>query len=221
MPELRGAVIGCGFFARNHLHGWREVDGVAIVAVCDIDVERARSAASEFRVPRYYGDVSEMLERETLDFVDVVTQPVSHAALVRLAAGRGVHAICQKPLATSLAQAREMVDTCADAGVRLMVHENFRWQTPMRELKAAAAAIEPLSFARIRFRSAFDVYAAQPYLARDGRFILYDLGVHLLDLGRFFVGEVERVLRRHPRLLRGPRGPRSRRRRAHRPGRRR
>ena len=84
-----------------------------------------------------------------------------------------------------------MVAACEAAGVRFMVHENFRWQTPMRALKAAAAEIGKLFFARITWRSAEDVYKNQPYLATDSRFIVYDLGVHLLDLARFYLGEAE------------------------------
>jgi predicted dehydrogenase len=96
-------------------------------------------------------------------------------------------------MAPSLEDARAMVAACDRAGVQFMVHENFRWQAPMRALKAAAAQLGDLFFGRIRFRSAFDVYATQPYLAEDARFVLYDLGVHLLDLSRFFVGEPDQL----------------------------
>ncbi len=193
MNELRGVLIGCGYFARNHLHGWSEVQGARIVAVCDLDLARARAYAAEFGVPRAYGSAEEMLQAERPDFVDIVTQPAGHRPLVELAARYGCHVICQKPLAPSLDDARAMVEACRAAGVQFMVHENFRWQTPMRALKQAAAGVGPLFFGRITFRSAVDVYANQPYLATDPRFIIYDLGVHLLDLARFFMGEAAQV----------------------------
>jgi predicted dehydrogenase len=98
--------------------------------------------------------------------------------------------ICQKPLAPTLEDARAMVQACENANVPFMVHENFRWQSPMRALKVATADIGDLFFGRIQFRSGYDVYANQPYLATEPRFIIYDLGVHLLDLARFFFGEV-------------------------------
>jgi predicted dehydrogenase len=193
MNELRGGLIGCGYFARNHLHGWGEVQGAHIVAVCDLDLARARAYAAEFGVPRAYGNAEEMLQAERPDFVDIVTQPAGHRPLVELAARHGCHVICQKPLAPSLDDARAMVKACRTAGVQFMVHENFRWQTPMRSLKEAAAQAGPLFFGRITFRSAVDVYANQPYLATDLRFIIYDLGVHLLDLARFFMGEAAQL----------------------------
>ena len=191
MHELQGGLIGCGHFATNHLHAWRDVVGARLSALCDLDARRAHDAAASFGVPAVYDSAEEMLESEQLDFVDIVTQPGSHRPLVELAAQRGVPVICQKPLAPEMEDAEQMVGACRAAGVRLMVHENFRW--PMRALKAAADELGRLFFMRLTFRSGFDVYASQPYLATDDRFIVYDLGVHLLDLARFLLGEAESV----------------------------
>lgn len=189
---IRGALIGCGFFAHHHLRAWLELDGVEIVAVCDRDRARAAASAATFGVRNVYDDAGAMLDRETLDFVDIVTQASTHLELVSLAAQRGVNVICQKPLAPSLAEARAVAESAR--GVTLMVHENFRWQRPMLELKRAAAALGPLFYGRVAFRSAYDVYADQPYLATDPRFILLDVGVHVFDLTRFFLGEAETLL---------------------------
>jgi len=193
VKNLRGGLIGCGFFARNHMHGWSEVTGADIVAVCDAEPARAESFARDFGAPQTYGDAEQMLASETLDFVDIVTQPGSHRSIVELAAAHGVPAICQKPLAPEMADAEAMVKACQNAGVPLMVHENFRWQRPMRALQKQASDLGPLFFGRISFRTPYDVYADQPYLATDPRFIIADLGVHLLDLARFFFGEAVQV----------------------------
>lgn len=183
----RGALIGCGFFARNHLHAWRLIEGAEIVAVCDTDEARARAYADAFNVAEVYTDAVTMLTAEQLDFVDIATQAPTHHALCTLASEHGVNIICQKPLAPSLEEAKQIVAACRN--VTLMVHENFRWQRPLLELKRAAAELGDLFFGRIHFRSSYDVYTDQPYLATDERFIVYDLGVHLFDLTRFFFGE--------------------------------
>ena len=193
MKKLRGGLIGCGFFARNHMHGWNEVADAEIAAVCDSDGSRVAAFVRDFGVPRGYTDAAEMLRTERLDFVDIVTQPASHRPLVELAAAHRTPVICQKPLAPTLEDAEAMVRACAAGGVPFMVHENFRWQAPMRALKAASERIGGLFFGRISFRSAHDVYTDQPYLATDPRFILADLGVHLLDLARCFFGEAARL----------------------------
>ena len=72
--DLQGGLIGCGYFARNHLNGWREVEGAGIVSLCDQDQEALGQAASDFGIPEQYTDPQAMLESEDLDFVDVVTQ---------------------------------------------------------------------------------------------------------------------------------------------------
>jgi predicted dehydrogenase len=88
-----------------------------------------------------------------------------------------------------------MVEACRNAGVPLMVHENFRFQSPLLEVRRVleAGSIGDLTWGRITWRTGYDIYAGQPYLAAEERFILLDIGVHVLDLARVLLGEVERV----------------------------
>lgn len=185
----RGALIGCGFFAQNHLNAWQLIEDAEIVAVCDRDESRAKAYAEKYGVAKVYTDAATLLETESLDFVDIATQAHTHLELTKLAAGHSVNIICQKPLAPSFEEAQQIVE--ATKNVTFMVHENFRWQRPMLELKRAAANLGDLFFGRIQFRSGYNVYKDQPYLATDERFIIYDLGVHLFDLARFFFGEAQ------------------------------
>jgi len=189
---LRAGLVGCGFFAYNQLHAWRELAAdVDLVAVCDADAGRARRAAEEYAVPVWYDDAEEMLRAARLDFVDIVTTPPSHRALVEAAARHGVAIICQKPMAIALHDARAMVAACRDAGVAFMVHENFRWQPPMRAVRRVLdqGAVGRPFFGRLSWRTHFNVFANQPYLAEETRLIVADLGVHMLDLARFYFGE--------------------------------
>lgn len=192
---LKGAVIGCGFFAQNHLHGWADIDGVEIVAVCDLDAEKARAAADRFSIARVYTDARALFESEALDFVDIPTTAETHEALVGLAVEHGVPVIVQKPFAPEIAAAKRMVAKAAAAGVPLAVHEDFRFQNLFRHLKGVLAAGElgRLTFARLSWRTEIDVYANQPYLLKEKRFIISDVGIHILDLARFLLGEGRRV----------------------------
>ncbi|RAI00888.1 oxidoreductase [Acuticoccus sediminis] len=190
---LKGALIGCGYFAENHLHAWRQVPDAAIVALCDTDPARLAAASQTFSIGRTYTSLEAMLAAEALDFVDIATGPRTHRALVEAVASHGgIAIICQKPIARTMADAEAMVAACAAAGVPFAIHENFRWQTPIRAVKAAMqeGAVGTPFFGRCSFRSAFDVYARQPYLATDERFIVEDLGIHILDIARFLFGEV-------------------------------
>ena len=189
--RLRLAVIGCGFFAQNHLNAWAEIPEVELVAVCDRDPDRAEVARERFCAARAYTDPDVMLSTEQLDFVDIVTTMETHRALVTLAADHGVHVIVQKPLAPSWEDCVAIVESCRSAGLRLMVHENFRFQTPILAARTAVAEgrIGKPHFAQLSFRSGYDVFAGQPYLATEKRFILIDLGIHILDVSRAIMGE--------------------------------
>ncbi|AZO29048.1 Gfo/Idh/MocA family oxidoreductase [Mesorhizobium sp. M1B.F.Ca.ET.045.04.1.1] len=202
MAILRGALIGCGFFAVNQMHAWRDIDGASIVAICDRDPKRLRIVGDQFGIERRYSDAAEMFAGETLDFVDIATTVGSHRPLVEMAAANRVPVICQKPFAPTLGDAKAMVKACADAGVPLMVHENFRWQSPIQAVRAVvdSGEIGKPFFGRISFRSAYDVFSGQPYLATGKRFIIEDLGIHILDIARFLLGDVSSLTARAARV---------------------
>lgn len=136
MPDpLTGLVFGAGYFSHVQMQAWRQIPGARLAAVCDPDGDKAKSLAEEFGVPCWYDSPEAMLDGETADFVDIVTRPESHEALVAMAASRGLHVLCQKPVAPNMAAALRMVETCEKSGVRFMVNENFRWQPWFREIK--------------------------------------------------------------------------------------
>jgi predicted dehydrogenase len=202
MAKTKGALIGCGFFAVNQMHGWRDLADVEIVAICDRDPERLRIVGDQFGVERRYQSAEEMFTDGGFDFVDIATTVGSHRALVELAASHKVPVICQKPFAPTLADAKAMVAAADEAGIPLMIHENFRWQTPILAVKAVLnrGAIGAPFWGRVSFRSGFDVFSGQPYLAKGKRFIIEDLGIHSLDIARFLFGDASRMTARTRRI---------------------
>ena len=203
---FRGILIGCGFFARNHMAAWAEIAGVEIVAVCDRDATKAEAYARDFGIPRWGMEAEALLAELAPDFVDIATTVGSHRALVEMAARHARLVICQKPFAETIADAEAMVAACAATGAMLAVHENFRWQRPIREVKALleAGAIGEPRWLRLSFRHGYDIYANQPYLAELRDLALTDIGLHLFDMVRHLMGDVERlsceVQRRNPRV---------------------
>jgi predicted dehydrogenase len=202
MGKMKGALIGCGFFAVNQMHGWRDLADVEIVAICDRDPERLRIVGDQFAVARRHQSAEDMFAEGGFDFVDIATTVGSHRALVELAAHHAVPAICQKPFAPMLADAKAMVAAAEAAGIPLMIHENFRWQTPILAVKAVldSGAIGDPFWGRVSFRSGFDVFSGQPYLAKGKRFIIEDLGIHSLDVARFLFGDAGRMTARTRRI---------------------
>lgn len=188
-------MVGAGFWSRFQLAAWKELESAECVAVCDRVRRRAEERAEEFGVPRAYDDPEELLRREQIDFLDVVTSPETHAGLVLLAAARKIPVICQKPMALSLAEAGRMVSACREAQVPFFVHENWRWQTPIRELKRVldAGRIGRPFRARITMVSGFPVFVNQPFLKELEEFVLTDVGTHVLDTARFLFGEADQL----------------------------
>ena len=191
MSELRFAMLGAGFWARYQLAAWQELPGVRCVVVCDSTLSKAQRLAEEFGIPEAVQDAEHALSQRPLDFVDVVTDVNSHERLALLAIEQGIPVICQKPLAPSLEAARRMVQHSIDADVPLLVHENWRWQSPLRELHAVLQSGQLGSEvrARIDYANSFPVFDNQPFLKELPQFILTDIGTHILDVARFLFGE--------------------------------
>lgn len=192
---LRVGVVGAGFWARFQVAAWREVPGAQVVALADTDPRRTGDLAAEHGIAGRYASVDEMLAAAEPDVVDVITPPRSHRAVIEKAAAAGTAVICQKPLTPTLREAEEVVATCALAGVPLLVHENFRWQPPIRALKAGleSGEVGRAFRARLTYATSFPVFVNQPGLRQLDQLILADLGIHLLDVARFLFGEVGRV----------------------------
>jgi predicted dehydrogenase len=195
MKPLRFAVIGTGFWSHFQIPAWKELEGVELVAVCNRTRARAEEVAEKFGVPAVYDTAEELLASEPLDFVDIITDVDTHARFTLAAAEMGVDVICQKPMAPSLDESKQMVQACRVSGVQLFIHENFRWQAPIRALKAALESGvigEPFK-ARVSFVSGFPVFDNQPFLAELEHFILSDIGSHVLDICRFLFGEAKSI----------------------------
>ncbi|MBP7142622.1 MAG: Gfo/Idh/MocA family oxidoreductase [Opitutaceae bacterium] len=188
---LRFAMAGTGFWSRYQLHGWRELPGCECVALYNRTRSKADMLAREFGISAVYDDYEMMLASEQLDFVDIVTGVEQHAPMARVAADRGLAVVCQKPMATDLETAVAMVDFAGKRRRPLLINENWRWQTQIRAF-AGALGTAPLGRiwrARIDYTNSFPVFENQPFLKELERFILTDIGTHILDVMRYLFGE--------------------------------
>jgi D-apiose dehydrogenase len=194
MDKLRVGIVGCGFFAQFHIDGWRRMEGVDLVAAADPDLARAGAAA-----PKAYATMGAMLDAEKLDLVDIATRPETHLALVKEALGRGVPAICQKPMAPTWAESREMAAVAERSGVPFMVHENWRWHPWYREahrLIQSGAIGRPITYcfrARKRDGLGETPYTDQPYFRQMPRLLIYETLIHPIDTARLLFGDVSHV----------------------------
>lgn len=208
MKPLRFAIFGTGFWSRFQLAAWRELKGADCVALYNRTRAKAEALGREFGITAIYDDAEELLAREKLDFVDIITDIGTHAPFTRLAAAHGRGVICQKPMARNLREAEAMVRHCRTKRVPFFVHENFRWQAPQRALRAELdrGAIGRPFRARIDFISGFPVFDNQPFLVELEQFIITDLGSHTLDVARFLFGEAASVYCHTQRIHRNIKG---------------
>jgi predicted dehydrogenase len=192
--SLKFAVLGCGFWSKFQIGAWTEVEGAELVAVYNRTISKAQKIAEYFSVPRVYDDAEKLFRNEELDFVDIITDVDTHAKFVEMAARHGIkHIICQKPMAPDFETANRMLKTSEEAGANLYIHENYRWQAPVRRFRQIidSGVIGKPFKARVSFLSGFPVFDNQPFLKELDHFILTDMGSHVLDVCRFLFGECE------------------------------
>jgi predicted dehydrogenase len=192
-------LIGAGYFAGFQAEAWRRLAGVELVAVADMLPGKARTFADRFGLRAAYESADEALDRERPDFVDIATRPEAHLDLTRRAAACQAHVICQKPMAPTSTDCVAMCEACEAAGVRLLVHENWRWQPWYREAKRVLDAgdlgrvVQASFFWRTADGRGPAPYPTQPYFAQMPRLLVYETLVHLLDTFRYLLGEVEHL----------------------------
>ena len=159
------------------------LDGVELVALCDINQAALDERANEHGVAGRYGEYEEMFERERLDIVSVCTHAPLHMPVTLAAARAGVHVLCEKPLALDLEHADRMRAACMAAGVQLAVSHQFRFTPLFRQAKEWIAA------GRIgELRSIREVGKGRP-----AGFELMEMGVHYFDEMEFFLDGIEWV----------------------------
>lgn len=193
---LRVGLIGAGGIGRTHIASYGRVREAQIVAVSDISEEIARSAAQQIGALAFT-DIQKMLDEVELDAVDVCTPPSAHLSAALLAMDRGLHVLCEKPLAHHPSAARQMVQFAQEKGVNLMTAFCHRFHPPIVALKRLidAGELGEVVMFRNRFAGPFKGVEERWFSDKEiaGGGVLMDTSVHSIDLFRFLVGEVDRV----------------------------
>lgn len=207
MSLVRVAAVGAGYFSQFHYHGWRNIEGVACIALADRDLSKAREMAQRFDVPQVYEHVDAMLDELRPDLLDVITPPGTQDKLIEAAIERGVPVICQKPFGKNTADALAMTELAERASVPLVIHENFRWQPWYREAKRMIETGQLGTLHSVAFRlrpgdgqGPRAYLDRQPYFQAMPRFLVMETAIHWIDTFRFLMGEVVAVSARLRKL---------------------
>ena len=154
VPRYRAAIIGAGSIGRAHAAGYVGADRIDLVACADVNPEQAKVLADQYGVSAVYTDYREMLDTEHPDIVSICTWHPYHAEMTIAAASRRPKAIlCEKPMATNLGKAEEMIVACQRNGVKLAIGFQRRFLPAWiaaRDLVASGAIGAPVRVSHVR-----------------------------------------------------------------------
>ncbi len=196
-PRIRVGIVGCGQMGRWHLEAYRQNPRVELAAFADTTLGFATAFAAETGGrARAYRSHREMLARESLDAVSICTLPVTHREIAVDVLHAGAHVLCEKPLASSIADAAAMCETAAESGRLLIPGFKFRFFEEVQKARelVQSSVLGPILKARLMFGGHIDMagtWYARPELSGGG--VLMDNGPHAFDLIRFVFGDIVSV----------------------------
>ncbi len=187
--KLRIGIIGCGGIANGkHMPGLAKLSNVEMVAFCDTVASRAERAAAEYGVTgaRVYEDYRTLLEEESCDVVHICTPNSSHAEITIASLEADCHVMCEKPMAKTAAEAREMVSAAKRTGKKLTIGYQSRFRSDSEYLKKACERGDLgeiyMAKARAIRRRAVPTWGVFLDEEKQGGGPLIDIGTHALDL---------------------------------------
>ena len=202
--KIRVAVIGNGIIGEAHLRNYQAIPEAEVAAICDINEERLNDVGERFGIARRYTHIGRMLAEEELDAVDVCLHNNMHAPVSIAVMRSGRDCYCEKPMAGSFCDAREMMRVSEETGRKLHIQLGFLYS---KETKAAKRFIDAGDLGNIyhmrsygfrrRGRPFVDGYARKEFVntATSGGGALFDMGVYHISQLLYLTGipELERV----------------------------
>ncbi|MDD5598323.1 MAG: Gfo/Idh/MocA family oxidoreductase [Victivallaceae bacterium] len=194
MKTLSAGIIGCGRIARSHLAGYKN-NNVIVKAVADSDLNAARNFAAQIdNSVRCYDNIEALLDQHEVDMISICSPPVAHEQAAAAALARGIHVLCEKPLAHTTDSARRIFAAAQKSRAVLMTAFRHRFLPAIgkiKELLDTDAIGAPVFFSNVFAGPAFEMEGKWfTRKAVSGGGCLFDTSIHSVDLFRYFFGEV-------------------------------
>lgn len=197
---VKVGLIGCGRIAEiSHIPAYQVIKKAQLIAVADVNEQRAKYIADRFGIRNYYADPTKIIESKDIDAVDICLPTYLHFKYITLAVKAGKHVFCEKPMALTVKQAEEIISLVKKAGTNLMVGYNQRFEQPFRKIKDLIDS--NLLGDVISIQSQYVKCGSQErYLPPNWRSYrvkgggaLRDSSCHKIDLMRWYIGQVSEV----------------------------
>jgi predicted dehydrogenase len=195
MKQWRAAVFGTGFMGRVHLEALRRLGSVEVYAIAHPQVDKARRLAEQFPAERVVADYREILEDAAVDAVHICTPNALHFPMAMAALEAGKHVLCEKPLATSAADARALVAAAARAGRRNCLCHNLRYYPMVQQMRALreAGALGEILAVQGGYAQDWLLYATDWNWRVDASIggplrAMADIGTHWFDMAEHVTG---------------------------------
>ncbi len=208
-PEIGIGMLGYAFMGKAHTNAYKKIPYMMypppaiprLIGICGLYEDEAAEAARRYGYDNYYTDWRKMLEDDAIQLLDTGTPNNLHAEPCIAAAQAGKHIICEKPLARNAEEAKTMLDAVEKANIKHMVAFNYRFLPALRQAKNLidSGALGQIYHFRAQYLQEWIMPHYQtPMIWRleketAGSGALGDLGAHIIDLGRFLVGEIKSV----------------------------
>lgn len=196
---LRIGVIGLGF-GQNHIRGYQACPDVEVTAVCSRTSETAQRVARDYAIPNALTDYRALLDRPDIDAVSLCTPVYLHQQMTCDALDAGKHVLCEKPLGLNAEEAQAMLDHARRSDLVHMTNFGWRFNAPAFRMKALIdeAYLGTVYHINARYLMGYRADPAGAHSWRDRRAegglgVLGDMGVHLIDMARWWIGDFIRV----------------------------
>lgn len=197
MKKIKIAVIGVGGISHSHIQAYQKNPNVELYAFCDINEKVLKAAGEKYGIQRLYTDEAEMLAAlPEIEAVSVCTWNSAHAPCTIMALRAGKHVLCEKPMALNAAEAQTMLDTARECGKKLMIGfvRRFGNDTAIMQDFIKEGALGEIYYAKATYlRRNGNPGGWFGDKSRSGGGPLIDLGVHVIDLTRYLMGNPKPV----------------------------
>jgi predicted dehydrogenase len=193
--QMKVGLIGCGRVAHLHMLSYKYINNIEVVAVSDIDLNRAKSFAKRYGVKRIFRDFKDLLEIKEIDFVDVCTPVSTHSNIVCEVAKYGHNILVEKPMARRVSECDKMIHEVSKRGVKLCICHNQLYLPSVMEVKNITRYKKfKIIFFRSSIKESAEIIGAPLWvLASKEGGILWETGCHAAYLQLHFLGDISEV----------------------------